>query len=443
MLSYIVRRLLLMIPTLIGITLLVFLVMAMAPGGLTASLRSAEGDMRPEQREVIRAYYNKRYGLDLPWYRQYLRWLNQVLPVGFKQPRIVISYEQLQSRFEQLQATGMTPEQASAAIKEQQLLAIQLDLSTANRLQSVTVTAPQSQYDKLIGIKPTQFTVSPQQPTAVVQQGQGFPAALPFGLKAPDLGESFLRKRRVIDVVAEALPITLLLNLVTIPIIYAISITTGIFAAKHRGRSFDVGTGTLFLALWSVPVMWAGVMLLGYFASRQFLPWFPASGLHDPLAPTMSFLPNFADGTFHRGWLLDTLWHLVLPVACLTYGGFAFLSKLMRASVLENLSADFARTARAKGLAENLVLMRHVLANSLLPLITVAAAILPSLLGGSLIVEKIFSINGMGVLMLEAIYQKDRELVMSVTFVISIVSLLSLIIADILYAVADPRVSYE
>jgi peptide/nickel transport system permease protein len=349
-----------MIPTLIGVTLLVFLIMAMAPGGLGAGLRDEAGSMRPEQRKVIEDYYKKRYGLDQPLWRQYLRWANQVSPVGLK------------------------------------------------------------------------------------DAGVGFPASWRVGVKVPDLGESFLRKRPVIDVVADTLPITLLLNLITIPIIYVISILSGIYAAKYRGKTFDVASGTAFLALWSLPTMWVGVMLLGLLANRDNLQWFPTAGLHDTQAGLMSFLPSWGgESGFERGWLLDTLWHLALPVLCLTYGGFAFMSKLMRASVLENLQSDYARTARAKGLADRVVLMRHVLSNSLLPLITVAAGILPGLLGGSLIVETIFSINGMGRLMIEAIQMKDRELVMSQTYVIGAISLLCVIVSDVCYAIADPRVSYE
>ncbi len=360
MLNYIVRRLLLMIPTLIGVTMLVFGIMAMAPGGLASALRDETGSMRPEQRKVIEDYYKKRYGLDRPIWEQYLRWANQVSPVGHK------------------------------------------------------------------------------------AAGEGFPASWRVGVKVPNLGESFLRKRPVVDVIADTLPITLLLNLITIPIIYAVSIFSGIYAAKHRGKAFDVATGTTFLVLWSLPTMWVGVMLLGIFANRDAFQWFPTAGLHDTQASLMPFLPGRdAAGAFERGWLLDTLWHLALPVLCLTYGGFAFMSKLMRASVLENLQADYARTARAKGLADRVVLMRHVLSNSLLPLITVAAGILPGLLGGSLIVETIFSINGMGRLMIEAINMKDRELVMSQTYVIGVISLVCVIISDICYAIADPRVSYE
>ena len=133
----------------------------------------------------------------------------------------------------------------------------------------------------------------------------------------------------------------------------------------------------------------------------------------------------------------------MLPVVCLTYGGFAFLAKLMRASMLENLSADFARTARAKGSAENVVLFRHVLCNSLLPLITMAASILPGLLGGAVIVESIFSIGAWASSPSTPSTSADQELVLSMTLVIAVVGAISLLIADILYAMADPRMTYD
>ncbi len=366
MLSYVIRRLLLMVPTLIGITVVVFLVMAQSPGGIGGSLLNKEGSMRAEEAQALRAYYEKRYGLNKPLYVQYARWLNQVSPVGF-------------------------------------------DINKDGTLGRFTV-------------------------------------------KKPDLGKSFTRERPVLDVVMDALPITLILNLVTIPIIYAIAVTTGIYAAKHRGKTFDVGTGVVFMALWSLPTMWVGVMLIGFFANKDFVQAFPTSGVHDTLVDTMRFLPHWEAGAgessgmwagFQRGWLLDACWHLVLPIVCMTYGGFAFLSKLMRASMLDNLAADFVRTARAKGVDERTILFQHVLRNSVLPLITVAAGILPGLLGGSLIIEQIFSINGMGKLMIDAIFTRDRELVLSVTFVISLISTVSLLLADICYALADPRVSYE
>lgn len=122
---------------------------------------------------------------------------------------------------------------------------------------------------------------------------------------------------------------------------------------------------------------------------------------------------------------------------------FCILAKLTRSSVLENLLSDYARTARAKGVPEQQVLWRHVFRNSLLPLITVAAGLLPSLLGGSIIVEALFSIDGMGKLAVEAVKTRDRELVLSITLIGTLLSLAGYLLADICYAIADPRVSYE
>jgi ABC-type dipeptide/oligopeptide/nickel transport system permease component len=349
-----------MIPTLIGITLVVFFVMALSPGGIAAEVQAEAGEMRPEERQALIAYYNQRYGLDKPLMVQYLHWLNQVSPIGTSQ------------------------ENAK-------------DGSTRTR----------------------------------------------FGFKIPDLGESHLRRAPVVSVIAEALPQTLLLNLITIPLVYAIAITTGIYAAQHRGKIFDTASGTTLLALWSIPTMWVGVMLLGFLASKDYKQLFPTGDLHSATAARAQFLPQWTPTGLSAGWVCDTLWHLTLPVFCLVLSQLAFLSKLMRSSVLENITADFARTARAKGLSNQVILFRHVLRNSLLPLITVASSLLPSLLGGSLIVESIFSIQGMGSLMLAATFQKDRELVMSQTLVVGFIGLVSLLIADICYVIADPRVSYE
>ena len=143
------------------------------------------------------------------------------------------------------------------------------------------------------------------------------------------------------------------------------------------------------------------------------------------------------------GWLFDRAWHLVLPVIAMSYGGLAFLAKLTRASLLDNLAADYARTARAKGVDEEGVLWRHVFRNSLLPLITVSAGLLPSLLAGSVIVESIFSIDGMGKLAVEAVGTRDRELVLSITLISGLLTLAGYLLADIAYAIADPRVSYD
>jgi len=357
MFSYILRRLLLMLPTLLGVTAVVFFVMALSPGGVGGSLLNELGTMEANQAKALRDYYNKRYHLDDPIVFQYARWLNQISPLGFEP----------------------------------------LD-------------------DGTLGA---------------------------FGFKPPHLGYSFSKGRPVTALYSEALPITLMLNLLAVPIIYTVAICSGILAARYHGKLFDVVTGIGFLALWSVPTIWAGVLLIGFLANKQYFHGFPAGGLSSTMADQMSFLPQWADQGFQRGWLLDRAWHLCLPIACMIYAGFAFLSKLTRGAVLENLSADFARTARAKGVSDRDVLLRHVFRNSLLPLITVAAGILPGLLVGSVIVESIFSIPGMGKLTIDAIYARDRELVLAGTLIGGLLSLFCILLADLAYAVADPRVSYD
>ncbi len=359
MFNYVVRRLLLIVPTLVGMTAIVFFVVASAPGGIGAAMLSNEMGMRPAERELRRKYLNERYGLDKPLIVQYGRWLHRVSPVGMKPP------------------------------------------------------------------------------------GTGFPSASPVGFKAPDLGDSFVRGRKVLGLITEVLPITVLLQLLALPVTYGIATIAGIQAARRRGQLLDVASGTLFLGMWSFPVILAGVLMIGYLANVQYFYWFPPSGLSDVRADAMPFLPGYSAAGFQRGWLLDRAWHLVLPVICIAYGHFAFLSKLARSAVLENLRADYVRTARAKGLGEKETLYRHVLSNSLIPLITVAAQILPAMLAGSVIVENIFSIQGMGKLLVDAVNTRDSELFLSLTMALGLIGLLSYLLADILYAVVDPRVKYE
>lgn len=458
--TYILRRLLLMIPTLLGITIVVFTIMAASPGGISAQSLVDGMNLEPQAKKALEDYYNKRYGLDQPAPIQYLRWLNNVSPAGF------------------------------------------------------------------------------------IFDDDGKVAGFSL-FKGSDLGMSFRYGRSVMDLVQERLPITLLLNVISIPIIYIIAISVGVYAATQRGRGFDVTSGVALLSLWSVPTMLAGVLLIGFFASDQYWRWFPTAGISRRDAIDMTFLPywtslwdvalvfvlagigavlmaalalrtpvlirtgimaaigltlgwlmagglpesssialhlllavagggvfaliarsgfhglrvgtmgmigvfvgiglagHFAQGEFVRGFLLDRLWHLTLPVICLSYGGFAFLAKLSRSAVLENLLSDYARTARAKGVGERDVLWRHVFRNSLLPLITVSATLLPSLLSGSVIVETIFSIEGMGKLAVEAVKGRDRELVLSITLISGLLTLAGYLIADLCYAIADPRVSYD
>jgi peptide/nickel transport system permease protein len=279
-------------------------------------------------------------------------------------------------------------------------------------------------------------------PVGVKSAGEGFPGPWKFGFKAPDFGESFATHRPVSQMLGEAVPITLLLECLSLPLIYFIAIWTGIVAAKARGEMLDVGLGFTLIGMYSLPTIWIGVLMIGFLCNDKYIHIFPTNGLHDLLSESMAFLPSWSGGAFHRGWLLDMAWHLLLPVICLSYGSFAYLSRLQRGALLEALAQDYVRTARAKGLPMRVVIYRHAFRNSLMPLITVAASILPGMIGGAVIVEHIFGIQGMGRLALDSVFSRDREVLMAVTLIAGVLQVIGNLLSDLTYAIADPRVSY-
>ncbi len=262
-----------------------------------------------------------------------------------------------------------------------------------------------------------------------------------LGLDWPDLGVSLVKRRPVLALISERLPVTLMLNALAFALVYLIGVPGGVIAASQRGRAADRLLGLGVIALWSIPLAWAGSLAIGFLASDRSLGWFPVTWTPGSEVDAMPFLPSWNErGVFERGFLLDTGWRLCLPVLCLTYGGLAVLSKQTRAAMLESLSSDYIRTARAKGVPEGSVLWSHALRNSLLPIITLFSGAFPAMLSGSVVVERIFNIPGMGSLVLEAIAQRDRELLVADVAVIGAVNIAALLLADVLYAVADPRV---
>ena len=404
MLSYLVRRLLLFFPTLIGATAVIFLLMAMAPISIVDVLLPPGGQLQPGQRAAREAYLQERYGLGDPPVVQYLRWLNNISPVGFRT------------------WTSADPEVKEARARQEKLRA-----EKEAELTAAGASARQIQ-DELreIDPRPNAGDIRPNRPA----------------LKWPDLGNSFIQARPVWPIIWPALKVTILLQVISLPLSVAIAVVSGIWSARHRGKIQDVATGTILLALYALPTIWVGTLLVGFLANVHYVKAFPAEGLNDMRASTMPFFPRF-EGGFQRGYLLDTAWHLLLPVVCISYGTFAYYSKLARTSLLETLGTDFVRTARAKGLEERVVLYRHAFRNSLLPLITVAAGFLPLLVTGSIVVETIFGINGMGRLTIAALKANDRELFLSTSVMILLLQLGGYLLADILYVIADPRVSYD
>jgi peptide/nickel transport system permease protein len=329
MTTYIIRRLLLMIPTIIGITIMVFAISRIAPGDPVSIAMGPGGQMDAQRAADVRKARMALYGLNKPIPVQYAIWLGRVV------------------RF--------------------------------------------------------------------------------------DFGDSIKHHRPVIDIIKERLPITITLNFIAFVLTYFLSIPLGVLAAVKHKKIFDRVSSVVLFMLWSLPAMWVGQMLIGYFCGPTFKNWFPPAGLSSNNADQLAFFP----------WLVDRLWHLVLPVMCLTYGEFAYLTKQVRAGMLDNLRADYVRTARAKGLSNFSVISGHVLRNSMIPVITIMATLLPAMLGGSVIIESIFSIPGMGLLAFEAVTTRDYNVVMAVATIGGLLNLVGLLLGDIAYAITDPRISFE
>ncbi len=248
-----------------------------------------------------------------------------------------------------------------------------------------------------------------------------------------DFGLSRKDGRPVSERLADALPITLTLNLLTLIIIYIISIPMGILSSIKKDTVFDRLSSLLLFILYSLPSFWVGLLLLMVFSGGEYLNLFPLGGIISDWAEDFSF--------FHK--LMNIGWHLILPVATLTYGSFAFLSRYTRANMLEVINQQYITTARAKGLSEKKVIFVHAFRNSLIPLITLMATLLPALLGGSVIVESIFSIPGMGMLAFESILSRDIPVIMAITAISAMLTLIGILIADLVYGLADPRIRLE
>lgn len=248
-----------------------------------------------------------------------------------------------------------------------------------------------------------------------------------------DFDESYVYHRPVLDLIIERLPVSVQLSLISIFISYLISIPLGIFSATHQFKVSDKVVTTILFVLYSLPSFWVADMLILFLTGGNFLHLFPAQYLHSPGAENLPFWQ----------WFKDWIWHLVLPITCLTYASFAFLSKQMRVAMLETIRQDFIRTAQAKGLTQRAVIFKHALRNSLIPILTLMASLLPELIGGSLIIETIFNIPGMGKLTIDSIMTRDYAVINAIAFFAAFLTLLGILLSDLSYALVDPRIRYE
>lgn len=249
-----------------------------------------------------------------------------------------------------------------------------------------------------------------------------------------NLGKSFYQDKTVLELIGEKMPVSISLGVFSTLLIYLLSIPLGVKKAKQEGSKFDNITSYTVVVLYAIPGFLFAVFLIVFFAGGRFLDWFPLRGLVSD---------NFNDLSFFMK-IVDYLHHLVLPVISMAIGGFATLTMLTKNSFLEEMNKQYVMTARAKGLTENKILYGHVFRNAMLLVIAGFPAMLISMLfKGSVLIEVIFSLDGLGLLGFNAVMTRDYPVIFGTLYIFSILGLVLNLISDITYHLVDPRIDFE
>ncbi len=380
MLSYVLKRILWFVPTLFAVTIIGFILLANAPGdpvNLLSNGAKASGNI-----EEQKTFWRKKLGLDLPLFYFSITTLSE-------------------------------PDTLYKVYDEQQLKIIKKDLKEnggyKNYIPKIIWYGYHNQYHQWL-----------------------FGGANSKGIIRGDFGISYIKKEPVISIIKDKLIWSVFFSVVSIILAYMISIPIGIkLAEKPNSKSSKITQVTLFL-LYSMPSFFVGILLLMLFANPDVISIFPPSGIKP--------IEGYADGASIFSKFIDSFPYMILPMICYTYSSLAFISKLTATSIHEQLGLDYIKTARAKGLSEKKIIYKHALKNSALPLITVFSSVFPSIVGGSVIIESIFTIPGMGLETVKAIISQDYPIVIAVITLSSVLTIFSYLLADILYAWVDPRI---
>lgn len=342
--SYLIRRLLLLIPTLFGISLIVFVIINLAPGspveqalqkirfgsggGLPGASASIGGNDQGVSQEIIDSL-NRQYGFDKPLHERYFIWVKNMFRLDF--------------------------------------------------------------------------------------------------------GKSFKYQEPVLDVVISKFPVSLQFGIVSFFLTYLICIPLGIWSAYKENKSFDVITSVVLIIFYAIPPFTLGILLITFFAGGRFFDWFPIGGLYSDSYEYLSLWEKIVDRTHH----------FILPLVSYMIGAFTTLTLLTRNSVLDEIRKDYIRTARAKGLSEKMVYLRHCLRNALIPVVTGIGGFLGLFFAGSLLIEQIFQLDGIGLLGYESVLSRDYNVIMGLTFIQSLALVFGKLISDFAYVLVDPRIDFQ
>ncbi len=248
-----------------------------------------------------------------------------------------------------------------------------------------------------------------------------------------DFGQSTVDRRPVLPTIISKLRYSLSLTLVAVLLAYLVAIPLGIWSAVRQNTTADTVMTVILFVFYSLPTFFVGTVFLRLLTEGDPVAWFPAGDFESLGAEQMTTLQRLGDIT----------WHLILPIATYTLGSLAALSRYARTGLVDVIRADYIRTARAKGLHEGVVIIKHAARNGMIPILTLLGSLLPVLVSGSVVVEVIFNIPGMGLYLYDAINLRDYNAVMGVLMIASVLTLLGILLSDLSYGLADPRITFD
>jgi len=247
-----------------------------------------------------------------------------------------------------------------------------------------------------------------------------------------NLGESFTYEEPVIEIITSKFPVSLQFGILSLILSYLVSIPLGIVKAVKKGGAFDIISSFVLFVFYSVPSFMLAILLIVFFAGGSFFEWFPVGGLFSENHEELS--------SFEK--LMDRIHHFTLPLLCYTIGSFTSLTILMKNSLIEEIKKDYIRTARAKGLSEKVVYMKHAFKNALIPIVTGLGGFLSVFFAGSLLLETIFQLDGIGLLSYKSVLARDYNVIMGLVFIQSALFLVGNVLSDIAYVLVDPRIDF-
>ena len=484
MITYILKRIALMIPTFLAISLIVFAIVNFAPGNPGAKQIGSEGGQQAntgEQRESYRIF-KEQFNLDKPVLLNFRYKLSQeavsdVMTDVLNLDGLILPAARISSQ-EKLENWGRYAVPALIDIlqnheqREMRALASQrLTINARKRLLGefrANLTPEQKKINKKIADETNSFknkyfiAGDYEDPKAISEEeamafwkgwydtnkgdweySTGEKMSIVFldtrfakywsNLAQLNFGISHLDKRPVLEKVLSKLKYSLSLAVTSVFFAYLLSLPLGIWSAVNENSKADQVVTFILFMLYSLPSFFVGVVLLNFFTIGSPLKLFPTAGFESIDTSQMTTLQ----------YLKDVIWHICLPIICLTYGSLAALSRYARTGLLDIIRADFIRTARAKGLSEGVVILKHAARNGMIPILTLMATLLPVLIGGSVVIEVIFGIPGMGRLGFEAILLRDYNVIMAILLISSLLTLIGMLLSDLMYAFVDPRITFD